>query len=127
MHFYVIRQNITKGCNNNDCMAYTKLSSRSILKMRHMKDSKGQYTSHTVHTKCRVVKLPRATISGLSVSACNLIFTKKNSVQAPGQASCTFVINLQGAFVLLAGNNNITLQPECQITFEEKPCCDDLP
>lgn len=94
-----------------------------------MKDSKGQFTSHTVHTKCRVVKLPRATISGLPVPACNLTFTRKNSVNNKlryKQTSCTFEINLQGAFVLLAGNENITVQPEFQITFEEKPCCDYL-
>jgi len=87
-----------------------------------MKDSKGQYNTHTVHTKCRVVKLPRATINGLSVPACNLTFTKKNRVNdklRDKQTSCTFEINLQGAFVLLAGN-------EYQITFEEKPCCEDL-
>lgn len=109
-------------------MAYEILSSRSIHKMRQMKDSKGQYTSHTVHTKCRVVKLPRATISGLSVPACNLTFTWKNSVNdklRDKHTSCTFEVNLQGAFILLVGNGNITLQPEYQITFEEKPSCND--
>lgn len=88
-----------------------------------MKDSKGQYTSHTVHTKCRVVKLPRSTVSGLSVLAGNLTFTRKNSVNNKlwdKYTSCTFEVNLQGAFVLLVGNGNITLQPEYVITFEKR-------
>lgn len=109
-------------------MAYTILSSRSIHKMRHMKDSKGQYTSHTVHTKCRVVKLPRATISGLSVPACNLTFARTNSVNDKlwdKHTSCTFEVNLLGAFVLLVGNGNITFQAEHQITFEEMPSRND--